>query len=81
VLAMIGNAVQSAGIVKDPASLRTPMLVLFVALTIAFAFSTIPVMVKLVLGFQNAVGNQDAATGFGATFRPRTPICTVITAR
>ncbi len=60
-LAAIGNAVQAAGIFKNPAALQTPMLVLFVALTVAFAFSAVAVMVKLVLGFQKAVGNQDVA--------------------
>lgn len=58
-LAAIGSSLQATGTIENPDSLRLPMIVIFSLLAAALAFSAIPVMVKLVLGFQKAVGNRD----------------------
>ena len=54
-----GSALAASGIVRDPSPFRIPVLILFFALFIAFTFSLVPLMVKAVLGFQKAVGNQN----------------------
>ena len=58
--ALIGNALISSGVVKDFGPLQTPVKILFFTIFIAFGFSLIPLMVKLVLGFQVRAGNADA---------------------
>jgi hypothetical protein len=45
-----GNILQATGVIAGPGRLRIPLLVLMLTLTAAFAFSLVPVMVKLVLG-------------------------------
>ncbi len=52
-----GNILQAEGI--SPGIFRIPFLVLMIGILLAFAYSTIPVMVMLVLGFQRRIGNQD----------------------
>ena len=54
VLAMIGNALQAEGTVQDGAAIR----LVFLGLSVALMFSLVPVMVKLVLGFQAGIGND-----------------------
>jgi hypothetical protein len=55
----VGAALQSSGLIKNPAAYKYPAMMLAGGLVLAFAFSAVPVMVKLVLGFQRAVGNQN----------------------
>jgi len=58
-IAVGGNALQAAGVVHDLGSFKLPFLILIFVLFLAFGFSAIPVMVKLVLGFQRKVGNEN----------------------
>jgi hypothetical protein len=58
-LVPIGGALQASGLVKNPAALRLPVMVLVLGLFVAFGFSCVPVMVKLVLGAQRSLGNAD----------------------
>jgi hypothetical protein len=58
-VAMGGNALQAAGVVHDLGALRTPFLILIFILFLGFGFSAIPVMVKIVLGFQRQLGNKN----------------------
>src|SRR5882757_2452248 len=60
VLAMLGNALIASGLIKDLGPFQTPVRILFFGLFLAFGFSMIPLMVKIVLGFQVSAGNQDA---------------------
>ena len=59
-LAIGGNALIASGMVKQPTTPSVPVMILFFALTIAFAFSAVPVMVKLVLRGHAAMGNEGA---------------------
>ena len=54
-----GGALRASGLIKPPDALKVPMLAILLLLVFAFAMSLIPVMVKLVLGAQKAIGNQD----------------------
>lgn len=56
VFAIAGNALQATGVIK-PEGLGTPFKILFLLLVAALAFSAVPMMVKLVLGFQKRIGN------------------------
>jgi hypothetical protein len=58
-IAVLGNVLQSAGIVRDLGPFKLPFLIVIFGLFIAAGFSAIPVMVKLVLGFQRTVGNEN----------------------
>lgn len=58
-IAMGGNALQAAGVIHDLGVFRLPFMILIFGLFLAFGFSAIPVMVKLVLGFQRKVGNEN----------------------
>jgi hypothetical protein len=53
------GALQALGFIKDPTAYKIPVMVLLVGLFLAFGFSAVPVMVKLVLGSQRRIGNQD----------------------
>ena len=55
------NALIASGAVKDPSAFETPAKITFFTLFVAFGFSLVPVMVKLVLGFQVAIGNRNVA--------------------
>ncbi len=57
VLAIAGNALQAGGVAEGSPSIRLTAMIVFLGLTVALMFSLVPVMVKLVLGFQAAVGN------------------------
>ena len=56
-LAMIGNALQASGAVADGPAARRAAIIIFLGLCVALMFSAVPLMVKLVLGFQAAIGN------------------------
>jgi hypothetical protein len=55
--AMIGNALQGSGVIEGSPALRLASMILFFGLGVALMFSAVPVMVKLVLGFQVRIGN------------------------
>ncbi len=57
VLATIGNALEAQGLVASGPRIRLASIAIFMFLSVAFAFAAVPVMVKLVLGFQWAIGN------------------------
>jgi hypothetical protein len=59
VLLPLGGALQASGMVKNPEALKVPAMVLVLGLFLAFGFSCVPVMVKLVLGAQRSLGNAD----------------------
>lgn len=67
VLAMIGNALEASGAVKASPAARLAAVIIFLALSIALAFSVVPLMVKVVLGFQARRGG----TGLRAIARER----------
>lgn len=56
-LTAVGNAVQSAGVVRDPGALETPMKIGFFTLVVLLGFSAIPLIVNAVLAVQIALGN------------------------
>jgi hypothetical protein len=56
--AIAGNALQAAGVIP-PAGAGPVVIVVFMALFVAFGFSCVPVMVKLVFGAQKKLGNAD----------------------
>ncbi len=56
-----GNALIASGAVKNPGAFETPAKIVFFTLFVAFGFSLVPVMVKLVVGFQVAIGNRSLA--------------------
>jgi hypothetical protein len=55
----VAGGLQASGLIKDPTTYKIPAMLVVGGLFVAFAFSAVPVMVKLVLGFQRTVGNQD----------------------
>ncbi|HEY1301866.1 MAG TPA: hypothetical protein VGF07_15305 [Stellaceae bacterium] len=71
-LATLGNALEAGGLVAAGPSIRLASIVLFLFLSVALAFAAIPVMVKLVLGFQAAIGNAGRPIVAGAIARERT---------
>ena len=48
-----------AGVVQNPDAFQTPAKIVFFSLFVAFGFSLVPLMVRLVLGFQVLVGNAN----------------------
>ncbi len=56
-LAMLGNAIEASGAVLASPAVRRASMITFLALAVALMFSAVPLMVKLVLGFQSAIGN------------------------
>jgi hypothetical protein len=71
VLAMIGNALQAGGMMAESTALRLSAMILFFGLTVALMFSAVPVMVKLVLGFQVGIGNAGQPVVAGLIARER----------
>ena len=49
----------ATGLIKDPTVYKIPAIVIVGGLFAAFAFSAVPVIVKLALGFQTTIGNQN----------------------
>ena len=45
VLAMIGNAVEAGGMVRESLAIRLTAMIVFLGLTVALTFSLVPVMV------------------------------------
>ncbi|HXL99914.1 MAG TPA: hypothetical protein VN932_08275 [Rhizomicrobium sp.] len=70
-----GSILQAEGVLPaDPGRLKVPMMILMFGLVAAFAFSAIPVMVKLVLGAQRQTGNAGAPAVKAALKAERTII-------
>jgi hypothetical protein len=59
VTAIAGNALHDSGYLPDSSSAQLAAKILFFSLFLAFGFSCIPLMVKLVLAGQTAIGNAD----------------------
>jgi len=55
----LAGLLHATGLIKDPAAYKIPAIVIVGGLFAAFAFSAVPVIVKLVLGFQKTIGNQN----------------------
>ncbi|HEY1260771.1 MAG TPA: hypothetical protein VGF34_16095 [Stellaceae bacterium] len=72
VLATIGNALEAGGMVAAGPRLRLASIATFLFLAVALAFAAIPVMVKLVLGFQVAIGNAGRPAVAAFVARERT---------
>lgn len=53
-----GSMLQASGVIRNAGAWKIPILVLMLGLLAMFAVSSVPVMVKLVLGFQRSVGNK-----------------------
>lgn len=70
-LAMIGNALQAGGLVEENPAIRLAAMIVFLGPSVALMFSMVPVMVKLVLGFQVAIGNAGQPVVAGLIARER----------
>jgi hypothetical protein len=76
-LAILGNLLQAAGMKPLEGRASIVALSLFFALFVAAGMSAIPVMVKIVLGFQERLGNQNAPV-IGAMVRHQAAIVCVL---
>ena len=76
-LAIVGNVLEKAGVRPPAGAGRYVIMAVFFGLFIAFGLSTIPVIVKLVLGAQVSVGNADVPAVAAALRRERTIIWTL----
>jgi hypothetical protein len=59
VMAMIGNVLHDSGYLPDSSAAQLIAKLIFFTLFLAFGFSCIPLMVKLVLAGQTTIGNAD----------------------
>lgn len=73
-IAIVGNVLERAGVSPPSGAARTIAFACYFALFVAFALSTIPVIVKLVLAGQVQLGNQDVAAIAGIIKRQSTII-------
>src|SRR5271155_3591966 len=71
VLTMIGNALEAGEIVRESPGIQLTAKIVFLGLTVALMFSLVPVMVKLVLGFQAGIGNAGHPVVAGLIARER----------
>jgi hypothetical protein len=55
-LVMVGNALIDSGAIRNPLQYETPAKIVFFTLFVAFGFSLIPLMVRLVLGGLQLIG-------------------------
>jgi hypothetical protein len=70
-----GGAIgQGMGVIRAPAALRVPMMIVMGLLVLGLVFSAVPVMVMLVLGVQKHLGNENVAVVAAALRRQRTII-------
>ncbi|MBV9556556.1 MAG: hypothetical protein JO254_05720 [Pseudolabrys sp.] len=70
--AIIGNVLHDAGLLRDGSVAQRIAMIVFFALFLGFGYSAIPLMVKLVLHGQGAIGNADVALVRAAIRRERT---------
>lgn len=73
-IAILGNLLERSGVAPPSGAARYIALGLYFLLFIAFGMSAIPVMVKLVLGAQVQVGNQEVGAVAAALRRQNTII-------
>jgi hypothetical protein len=59
VLAVLGNVLHDAGYLADSSATQMAARIIFFSLFLAFGFSCIPLMVKLVVAGQVSIGNGD----------------------
>jgi hypothetical protein len=59
VMAIVGNVLHDSGYIADASASQFAAKIIFFTLFLAFGFSCIPLMVKLVLAGQAAIGNAD----------------------
>jgi hypothetical protein len=59
VMAIVGNVLHDSGYLPDSSAAQLAAKIIFFTLFLAFGFSCIPLMVKLVLAGQTAIGNTD----------------------
>jgi hypothetical protein len=59
VLGWVGNLIEALDLLPRGPGIRLLSVAVFLALSIALAFSVIPLMVQLVLGFQVRLGNAN----------------------
>jgi hypothetical protein len=59
VTALIGNVLHDQGLLADSSAAQVAARVIFFTLFLAFAYSTVPLMVKIVLAGQVKIGNGD----------------------
>ncbi len=64
-----GGVMQAMGMAQLPPAWRLPALVLVFVLFLGVGFAAVPVIVKTVVGFHNAVGNADLAVVKAVTAR------------
>ena len=55
----LAGLLHATGLIKNPAAYKIPAIAIVGGLFSAFAFSAVPVIVKLVLGVQKTIGNQN----------------------
>jgi len=61
VMAIVGNVLHDSGALADGSSSQLAARVIFFGLFLAFGYSVIPLMVKLVFAGQVKIGNADVA--------------------
>ncbi|MBA3810332.1 MAG: hypothetical protein H0X27_01575 [Caulobacteraceae bacterium] len=64
-----GGVMQAMGMAQLPPAWRLPALILVFVLFLGVGFAAVPVIVKTVVGFHNAVGNADLAVVKAVTAR------------
>ena len=67
-----GNILAAAGVIHDMGAFKTPMMVLIFGLFLASGFAFVPIMVKLVLGTQRKLGNENVPVVAAALRAERT---------
>lgn len=67
VLAMVGNVLHDGGYLPDSSTAQRAAQIVFFTLFLAFGFSSVPLMVKLVLDGQMTIGNADVGLVQAAT--------------
>jgi hypothetical protein len=75
--AIVGSALQRAGMSPPTGTARVVAMVCYFTLFVAFGLSAIPVMVKLVMAGQEKIGNQDVAAISAALRHEKTIIWTL----
>lgn len=73
-IAIVGNILQAAGVPPPTGLARIALMTLFFGIFFAFVLSIVPVMVKLVLGAQRQIGNENIPVVQALLKRERTII-------
>jgi len=72
VLSVVGSALHDQGMIADGTGMQMAARIVFLGLCLVFVFALIPLMVKLVLGFQVRAGNAGQPVVRGLIARERT---------